>query len=424
MPSSISGAVPDGCAVTFAQVLSRHGARDPTAGKSQAYGALVDRIHASVSEYNGRAGFIQDYEYTLGADELTAFGEQQMVNSGINFYRRYGHLVREDEGDGISLFIRSAGQKRVVESARKWTEGFHQSREADKNVKTPDGDNNDGYPYDILVIPEGTEYNNTLSDELCTAFEKGPDTGKESQATWLDVFAPDIAERLNENLLPGANLTLEETVYMMDLCPYNTVADANGRLSPFCALFSPDEWHSYDYHESLGKWYGYGSGSALAPTRGVGFVNELVARLTGRPVEDATSTNATLDDGAPPATFPLGRKLYADFSHDNDMSSIYAAMGLYNETEPLPETERRGPGKTGGYSASWSVPFAARMYVEKMACGGSSDDEEEFVRVIVNDRVIPLQNCDADELGRCRLSKYVESLSFARSGGHWDLCFA
>lgn len=409
--------MPDGCAVTFAQVLSRHGARDPTVGKSQTYAALVDRIHTSVSEYNGPAGFLEHYEYTLGAEELTAFGEQEMVNSGINFYRRYGHLAGDGDAEGLSLFVRSAGQGRVVDSARKWTEGFHQSREADKQVKTPD---NDGYPYDILVIPEGTEYNNTLSDEMCTAFEKGPDTGKEAQSVWLDVFVPDITDRLNENLLPGANLTLEETIYMMDLCPYNTVADPNGRLSPFCELFSVDEWHSYDYHESLGKWYGYSSGSALAPTRGVGFVNELIARLTGQPVEDSTSTNTTLD--SEPATFPLGRKLYADFSHDNDMTSIYAAMGLYNETEPLPTAERRGPGKTAGYSASWSVPFAARMYVEKMACGG--EDEEEFVRVLVNDRVIPLQNCDADELGRCRLSKYVESLDFARSGGHWDLCFA
>jgi len=73
-----------------------------------------------------------------------------------------------------------------------------------------------------------------------------------------------------------------------------------------------------------------------------------------------------------------------------------------------------------GYSASWAVPFAARLYVEKMACAG---EEEELVRVLLNDRVVPLQGCDADALGRCRLGAYVESLEFARSGGEWDKCF-
>ncbi|KAA8574202.1 hypothetical protein EYC84_005711 [Monilinia fructicola] len=53
------------------------------------------------------------------------------------------------------------------------------------------------------------------------------------------------------------------------------------------------------------------------------------------------------------------------------------------------------------------------MYVEKMNCAGES---EELVRVIVNDRVLPLETCGGDELGRCGLSKFVESLSFASAG--------
>ena len=38
------------------------------------------------------------------------------------------------------------------------------------------------------------------------------------------------------------------------------------------------------------------------------------------------------------------------------------------------------------------------------------------MRIIVNDRVIPLQNCGADQLGRCELGAFVESLGFARGG--------
>jgi hypothetical protein len=60
------------------------------------------------------------------------------------------------------------------------------------------------------------------------------------------------------------------------------------------------------------------------------------------------------------------------------------------------------------------------MYVEKLQCSGA---KEEFVRIIVNDRVHPLDFCDADKYGRCTLSKFVESQSFATSGGLWEQCY-
>lgn len=204
---------------------------------------------------------------------------------------------------------------------------------------------------------------------------------------------------------------------MMDLCPFNTVATTTAALSDFCRLFSMDEWASYDYFQSLDKWYGYGRGNPLGPSQGVGFGNELIARLTGMPVDDHTTTNSTLDSS--PDTFPLNRTLYADFSHDNTMSSFFAALGLFNSTMDLPLKYKVSPRRLHGFSASWVVPFGARLYVEKMQCGDSS---EELVRVILNDRVVPLRTCNSDRLGRCKLRGFVDSLKFIRSGGLWDQC--
>ncbi|KAI1160105.1 histidine phosphatase superfamily [Nemania serpens] len=408
VPSDIPNDTPKGCEVTFAQVLSRHGARDPTAGKSLSYARLISRIHANVTEYSAQYDFIRRYKYALGADQLTVFGEQQLVNSGVKFYRRYQKLARR-----VSPFVRSAGQKRVVDSALNWTQGFHQARLADKKADFPDA-----YPYQPVVLPEVEGFNNTLSPSTCPAFRDGPDTGSAAQTIWANTFVPPIAERVNKNLV-GANLSNSDIIHLMDVCPFETVARVDGRLSPFCRLFSNDEWNSFDYYQTLGKWYGFGNGSPLGPTQGVGFVNELIARLTGKSVVDATSTNSTLDGSR--QSFPLDSVLYADFSHDNDMSGMFGALGLYNATEPLSNTTKASPRDSGGYAASWAVPFAARMYVEKLQCEGT---EEEFVRVLMNDRVIPLQNCDVDALGRCALSKFVDSLSFARGGGHWDLCYS
>lgn len=150
----------------------------------------------------------------------------------------------------------------------------------------------------------------------------------------------------------------------------------------------------------------------------MGFTNELIARLTNKPVVDHTTTNSTLDTNE--ETFPFGRKLYADFTHDNDMTAIFAAMGLYNTTDPLPTDSVAEAEEAGGYSASWTASFSSRAYFEKLEC---HDEPEEFVRIIVNDRVQPLEQCGGDKYGRCKLSAFVESLDFARSGGLWDQCY-
>lgn len=401
VPSEVEVAPPEGCSVTFAQVLSRHGGRDPTVSKTMAYGALIGYIQNTSTSFPDELAFLKDYTYNLGADQLTDAGRQEMVNSGAHFHRRYSDLVAKKPP-----FVRSSGQDRVVESANKWLQGFAQAA-------------GNATPAVIdVTIAEGAGMNNTLSHEICTQFEEGPfdEIGDNAQDIWTAKFVPPIQSRVNAKL--GTNLSSTEIVYLMDMCPFDTLTSPTAQVSDFCYIFTVEEWHQYDYYESLGKWYGYGSGNPLGPTQGVGFVNELIARLTETPVDDHTNTNRTLDSSN--TTFPLDRKVYADFSHDNDMSAIFAALGLYNQTAPLSNSTIQGTDETKGYSAAWTVPFAARMYVEKLQCDGQ---QEESVRVIINDRVMPLEFCHADKLGRCALSKFVESQSFARQGGHWDQCF-
>jgi hypothetical protein len=329
-----------------------------------------------------------------------------MVNSGLAFYNRYIAVSQQS-----APFIRASGVGRVLESAKFFSKGFHLGKSND-NI-------NDTLPYDILVIGEYPGSNNTLNHGLCTMFETEPLnlTGKRAQMMWQTKHIPPIKKRVSSHLR-GANLSDIDVLNLMDLCPFETVASPNAVLPPFCQLFTYEEWRKYDYFQGIGKYYGYGTGNMLGPTQGVGFVNELVARMTNSGVRDMTSVNQTLDSN--PATFPLGLPLYADFSHDNDMTSIFFALGLYDSLPSYGKDNDKDVQSGQGYSASTTVPFAARAYVEKMACG---DSQEELVRVVVNNRVVPLQNCDADGLGRCRLGKFVESLGFARKGGKWEKCF-
>ncbi|MCJ1416111.1 hypothetical protein MMC32_002446 [Xylographa parallela] len=297
--------MPEGCEITFVQVLARHGARDPTAAKTVEYKAIIQKIKSQVENYTPEYEFLKDYVYSLGADQLSVFGQQELVNLGTSFYQRYRAL-----GQAFAPFIRASGQDRVVQSAKNFSQGFHQARLADKTSSAIDK-----YPYPIIVISEEDGSNNTLHHEICMNFENGhkPDVGWEAQKQWVELFVPPIRARLNVDM-PGAELTDLETIHFMDLCPFETVANPDGKISDFCSLFTEEEWHRYDYYQSLGKFYGFGNGNPLGPTQGVGFTNELIARLTKKSVIDHTCVNHTLDDSE--NTFPLDRIFYADFSHD------------------------------------------------------------------------------------------------------------
>ncbi|KAF4959199.1 hypothetical protein FGADI_1843 [Fusarium gaditjirri] len=345
VPSEIDSSTPDDCEVTVGIALSRHGARYPTAGKTTAYSATIARLQKSVTNYGKGYEWLKDYEYNLGSEDLTDLGQDQMVDSGQAFYERYIGLAEKTDP-----FIRASGSERVIISSHNFTQGFYASR----------GESGDDYIDAILVIPEEPGINNTLSHGTCSSFEDNDEVGDNSaQTAWGNKFLPPIRDRLNRNL-HKAKLSLQETVYLMDLCPFNIVNTPDGvGQSRFCDLFSIEDWRSYDYYMTLGKYYEYGNGNAMGPTQGVGYVNELVSRLTRKPVEDRTTTNRTLDGN--PETFPLDRALYADFSHDNTMVSIFSAMGLYNSTSKLPKHHIVPAIRAHGYSSAWVVPFAARI---------------------------------------------------------------
>lgn len=151
-------------------------------------------------------------------------------------------------------------------------------------------------------------------------------------------------------------------------------------------------------------------GHPLGPIQGVGYVNELLARLTNTPVRDGTQTNRTLDGSR--ETFPLNRTIYADFSHDNTMAAVYSAIGLFKQPQDL-DPVHPDPGRT--WVTSKLVPFAARMVTEKIEC--SFEPGKEFVRIMVNDALQPLEFCGGKG-GLCELSAFVESQGYARTDGN------
>ncbi|KAH8106453.1 phosphoglycerate mutase-like protein [Phellopilus nigrolimitatus] len=382
---------PDRCKITQVNIIQRHGARFPTSSAGLKIQSAVAKLQ-TVSHYmNPHFSFLKNYIYDLGHEDLVPFGAAQSYDSGQLDYSRYSDLVNKTN----LPFVRASSSKRVVQSATNWTAGFAHAS------------NGKAVPSLDLILRESL--NDTLDDSMC------PNAGDSDKYTdaWQSVYATPIAARLNA-AAPDANLTVDDVSSLISLCPFDTLAKETP--SAFCSLFNQSDFYGFEYLGDLSKYYGTGYGQALGPVQGVGYVNELLARLTDSPVRDNTQTNRTLDGD--PATFPLGRGVYADFSHDNQMIAIYSALGLFRQPSALDPEQ---PDARRTWLASQLVPFSARLVTERLECG-----EGTFVRMLVDDALQNLEFCGAGKNGLCSLDAFVASQGYAASdgGGDFEKCFS
>ncbi|KAJ3711961.1 histidine phosphatase superfamily [Lentinula raphanica] len=397
-------APPEGCEINQVNILQRHGARYPTAGPAASMALAVNKLQNATAFEDPKLEFVRDYTWKLGISDLVSFGAAQSLIAGAEAYQRYEDLVDLD----TIPFVRASGSERVIESATNWTYGFSAAN---------------GMKYNpvLSVVLDESGHNNTLHNS-CPSIGSPDD----QLDTWIGIYTQPIVQRLND-AAPGANLSSEDVYYLMELCAFESVT--LDTVSEWCELFDEDEWKGFEYAMDLDDYYGTGYGQPLGPVEGVGYINELIARLTSHPVNDTTQTNSTLDQS--PTTFPLNRTIYADFSHDDQMIAIYSAMGLSgaldptNPTNPSNELSKR----TRTWITSRMVPFSARLVVERMRCQDRSPlkvSEEEYLRVLVNDAVQPLAFCSGvTPEGVCGVSAFVESQEYATNGGNgdWEKCF-
>ncbi|KAG9073849.1 hypothetical protein FS749_014634 [Ceratobasidium sp. UAMH 11750] len=198
------------------------------------------------------------------------------------------------------------------------------------------------------------------------------------------------------------------------MCPYETVSLG---YSKFCELFSKDEWDGFDYSLDLGFWYNDAFGSPIAQALGLGWLSELVARLTHTPITvHNTSTNATMHDSV---RFPLNDAIYVDATHETVFLNIITAMNLTNFASDgqLPSTHIPPNRK---FKSSRLSPFATNMQVQLLSC---ATHPESQIRIIINDGVVPLttvKGCPEDKHGRCPLDTFVATQKEMIGSASWD----
>lgn len=211
----------------------------------------------------------------------------------------------------------------------------------------------------VLAIENTTGvWNNTLAGYDNCKNSNLPVNAGGTNATnqWAAIYLANATARLSP-YAPGFNLTVTDVYNMQSLCAYETVALG---YSGFCGLFTYAEWQGYEYSVDISFAGNNAFQSPVGRAVGIGYVEEIMARLQHHTINVPTAqVNVTLDDN--PATFPLYQSLNFDFSHDTNIMSILTAFGFTQFAPVLPATYMPA---NHSLIVSHMEPFGARLDIE------------------------------------------------------------
>uniref|UniRef100_A0A060SXK2 ARAD1A10054p n=1 Tax=Blastobotrys adeninivorans TaxID=409370 RepID=A0A060SXK2_BLAAD len=367
----ISRDTPAQCEVDQVIMVHRHGERYPDA--SDTYPQLVEALEKlynySDQFTSGSLEFLNTWESFLNDEAMLEQetysgpynGLKTAFDRGVDYRARYGHLW---DGEGVPIF--TSGSQRVLDTARRFGEGFF------------------GYNYSskayMNIIPETEDQGaNSLT----------PPCFVPSNVPFSIFFAPpvlasffDAADRLNREY-PGLNLTATDVKTLMNLAPY----ELNTRpYTPWADVFTRDEWIAYRYTFDLAFYYFAGPGSNTSAAVGSVYSNATLALLNQGPEKAG--------------------KLHFSFAHDTNITPILYALGLLVPERPLPKDYIDW---TSPYKISDIMPMGGHLVLERLACNATAKyPKGSYVRAVLNEAVVPFNECQNGPGFSCPLSNYTE----------------
>ncbi|KAH8180149.1 histidine phosphatase superfamily (branch 2) domain-containing protein [Sarocladium implicatum] len=388
--------LPRGAEIVQVQMLSRHGSRYPTSGSNVA--RLGERIARASKEFktSGQLEFLNEWTYQLGGEILVPKGRQELFDSGVLHSYMYGNLYNPRS----KIIVRTTTQDRMLKSAENWMAGFF-GLEWTKNAT-------------IEVIIESKGFNNSLAGSQNCPNAWNRSSNSDALEKWTGIYLKDAQARF-QDMTEGLDWRIEDVYAAQTMCPYETVAYGYSR---FCELFTYEEWRDFGYSIDLTFSAGSGFHSPTGRAVGLGYQQEVIARLQNHTLGySGSNINTTLDSST--ETFPLNQTLYFDFSHDTNIVAVLTAFGLRQFADELPADKY--PGEHA-FTVSHVTPFGARLDIEIIKTpkplsagrdGYLEGGETKYIHFILNQRTLPLgksfPECDPDRKdGWCELDTFLK----------------
>jgi acid phosphatase len=360
----------------------------------------VAKMRNVTAQFNGDFSFLNEWEFWVDGTSATLFkphltgldaaseleqltltgpyaGGLDAFTTGVKFRSRFPNLAKSAKDKKVKIW--ASASDRVIASARYLQLGLFG---LDANLTSA-----------VEVIPEAeSRGGDTLTPaDTCSSYQEDPVNGHDSGDIHLAEFQakylPPVAERIAKDLLsmvrtrkkPDLSFTPEEVFSMQEMCGYET--SARGR-SPWCDVFTRDEWASFEYARDIMHFYRSGPGNKWGTVLGTLWLN----------------ATARLLEQAPSATGPF----FMSFSHDSDIIPVLATLKLLDDGAKLPTDRVLRDRK---WRTSQVVPMGGRIAFERMQCDGGRG---AFVRLNINDGLVAVPGCvDGPNLS-CSLGRFLK----------------
>lgn len=126
----ISRDPPVSCSVDQVIMIKRHGERYPEIETGAEFEELLEALYSTNITFTNELAFLNEWTYFvpddcyLEAETTTGHyaGLSDAYNQGADYANRYGHLLEGYNGSVVPIF--TSGYERVINTARKFSEGF------------------------------------------------------------------------------------------------------------------------------------------------------------------------------------------------------------------------------------------------------------------------------------------------------------
>ncbi|KAL4977929.1 hypothetical protein BDW66DRAFT_165317 [Aspergillus desertorum] len=359
--------LPAGCHVDQVHMMERHGERYPTKNAGSRHLDLLKRIKEANAILNGSLSFLNNWDYFTSTpeedfDQLTSTGPYSgtlgAFTTGTRLLTRYHHLPPNES----KFTFWASDSQRVIETARYFGFGLL-GLDWEDNGKA-----------ELEIIPEAIDRraDTLMPGDTCRKYLEDTENGHD--------------KGMNKNSAVGA-LTNMDIFSMQEMCGFEILVRG---LSPWCDVFSREDWENFEYARDLVHYYRAGPGNLYAGAMGWLWLN---------------ATANLLQEG------PRAGPLFFSFVHDGDIAPFLEALDILKDPKYDPHLPTTYRADDRVWRTSSVLPMGGRIIVERMTCSppdnGRKIEVGTFLRVNINDKIVPLPYCKSGPGLSCPLREFI-----------------
>lgn len=256
-------------------MLSRHAERYPTMRAGTKLLQLLKKLQHEDVTLTGILAFANEWTFFTSTpqadfDQLTRSGLHAgtlaAFTTGVKLRTRYGHLLDHHFQRQNVLNLWAGDSERVIETAQHFAAGLLGLDWTSKAT--------------LHVIPEtlATGGNTLTPGKACLAYQQDIEFGREggyaALAKFTDATFPRTAARLqkliNTKGSTSVKLSTVDIYAMQELCGFEILTRGS---SPWCDVFTREEWERFAYARDLLHFYRAGPGGKYSHAMGALYLN-------------------------------------------------------------------------------------------------------------------------------------------------------